>query len=57
MNKKYTFGWDQGVAIFLLMTVVIGSFVSEYFANFDNISFVIQDIAEIAIIADLGVPV
>ena len=49
MKKKYTFGWDQGVAIFLLMTVVIGSFVSEYFANFDNISFVIQDLSLIHI--------
>jgi rhamnose transport system permease protein len=51
MKKKYTFGWDQGVTAFLAITVVVGSFVSEYFANFDNLSFVIQDIAEIAIIA------
>lgn len=51
MKKKYTFGWDQGVTAFLALTIVVGSFVSEYFANIDNLSFVIQDIAEIAIIA------
>lgn len=49
--KKYSFGWDQGVTIFLVLTVVIGAFSSEYFATIDNLSFVIQDIAEIAIIA------
>lgn len=51
MMKKYSFGWDQGVTIFLVLTVVIGAFSSEYFATIDNLSFVIQDIAEIAIIA------
>ncbi|CAB4627346.1 unannotated protein [freshwater metagenome] len=51
MKKKYTFGWDQGVSVFLVLTVVVGGFISEYFATIDNISFVIQDVAEIAIIA------
>jgi rhamnose transport system permease protein len=49
--KKFTFGWDHGVTIFLVLTVVLGGFISEYFATIDNLSFVIQDIAEIAIIA------
>ena len=49
--KKINFGWDKGVALFLVLSVVFGSFSSEYFATVDNLSFVIQDMAEIAIIA------
>ena len=49
--KKINFGWDKGVALFLVVSVVFGSFSSEYFATVDNLSFVIQDMAEIAIVA------
>lgn len=49
--KKASFTWDKGVALFLVLSIVFGSFSSEYFATVDNLSFVIQDMAEIAIIA------
>lgn len=49
--KKFTFAWEHGIAVFLMMTIVVGSMISPYFATTDNLSFVIQDIAEIAIIA------
>ena len=49
--KKFTFAWEHGIAGFLMMTIVVGSMISPYFATTDNLSFVIQDIAEIAIIA------
>jgi rhamnose transport system permease protein len=49
--KKFNFAWEHGVVIFLVVVVGIGSVISPYFANTDNLSFVIQDVAEIAIIA------
>ena len=49
--KKISFGWDKGIILFLVLAIVAGSFATPYFANTDNLSFVIQDIAEIAIIA------
>ncbi len=49
--KKFVFTWDRGVGIFLIFTIIIGSFITPYFAVSSNISFVIQDIGEIAIIA------
>lgn len=49
--KNFTFTWDKGIAVLLVLSVVAGSFATPYFANFDNLSFVIQDIGEIALIA------
>jgi len=49
--RKYRFTWDKGVVLFLVASVLFGSFGSEYFATASNLSFVIQSIAEIAIIA------
>ena len=49
--KRFTFAWEHGVVVFLVVVVAIGSVISPYFANTDNLSFVIQDVAEIAIIA------
>jgi rhamnose transport system permease protein len=49
--KKLAFTWDRGVGLFLIFTIIVGSFITPYFAVSSNISFVIQDIGEIAIIA------
>lgn len=49
--KRFTFSWDRGVIAFLVLTGIVGTFVTPYFATSSNISFVIQDIAEIMIIA------
>lgn len=43
--------WDKGVSLLLLFSCLIGPFTSPYFATSSNISFVIQDIAEIMIVA------
>lgn len=43
--------WDKGVVLFLLISILISSFGSQYFATVSNLSFVIQSVAEIAIIA------
>lgn len=48
---KFHLTWDKGVILFLVIAILLGSFSSEYFATTSNLSFVIQDIAEIAIIA------
>jgi rhamnose transport system permease protein len=49
--SKGQFTWDKGVVLFLLFSILISSLGSEYFATTSNLSFVIQSIAEIAIIA------
>lgn len=49
--RKFNFAWEHGVVVFLVVVVGIGSLMSPYFANTDNLSFVIQDVAELAIIA------
>lgn len=49
--RKFHLTWDKGVGIFLVFTILLGTFSSEYFATTSNLSFVIRDIAEIAIIA------
>lgn len=48
---KISLTWDKGVILFLVFSILLGSFSSEYFATTSNLSFVIQSIAEIAIIA------
>jgi rhamnose transport system permease protein len=49
--KKLNFAWEHGVVVFLVAVIGVGSVISPYFATTDNLSFVIQDVAEIAIIA------
>ena len=49
--KKLNFAWEHGVVVFLVVVIGVGSVLSPYFASTDNLSFVIQDVAEIAIIA------
>lgn len=49
--RKFTFAWEHGVAVFLVVAIALGSGLSEFFATTDNLSFIIQDVAEIAIIA------
>ncbi|MFN2538978.1 MAG: ABC transporter permease [Mycobacteriales bacterium] len=45
------FGWDIGVLILLVLTFVIGGQLNGDFATQSNMSFVIQDIGEILLIA------
>ena len=49
--KKLNFAWEHGVVVFLVVVIGVGSVISPYFATTDNLSFVIQDVAEIAIIS------
>jgi rhamnose transport system permease protein len=49
--RKFNFAWEHGVAVFLVVAIALGSGLSEFFATTDNLSFIIQDVAEIAIIA------
>jgi rhamnose transport system permease protein len=49
--RKFNFAWEHGVAVFLVVAIALGTGLSEFFATTDNLSFIIQDVAEIAIIA------
>lgn len=49
--KKFNFAWEHGVVVFLISVIGAGSLMSPYFATTDNLSFVLQDVGEIAIIA------
>jgi rhamnose transport system permease protein len=49
--KKFKLSWDKGVGLLLILTCFVGPFTSPYFATSSNISFVIQDIGEILIVA------
>jgi len=49
MRIKFT--WDKGVVLLLIVSTIVGSFITPYFATSSNISFVIQDVGEIMIIA------
>ena len=49
--KKMSFGWDKGILVFLFLTIIVGSFITPYFANASNMSFVIQDIGEFMLMA------
>jgi rhamnose transport system permease protein len=48
---KFKFSWDRGVAVLLVLTCFTGPLFTPYFATSSNLSFVIQDIGEIMIIA------
>lgn len=49
--SKFTFSWDKGVGLFLIVAVILGTFLSDNFANASNLSFVLRDVTEFAIIA------
>lgn len=51
MMTKFGFSWDKGVGLFLIIAVVLGSILSDNFANASNLSFVLRDVTEFAIIA------
>jgi len=44
--KRINFTWDKGILVLLVLTIFVGSFITPYFANASNMSFVIQDIGE-----------
>jgi rhamnose transport system permease protein len=48
---RLRFGWDKGVVLLLVLTLVIGSLTSPRFFTASNLGFVVQDIGEIMIIA------
>ncbi len=43
--------WDKGVVVLLVVTFVVGSFVQPDFAGASNVSFILQDIGEVFIVA------
>ena len=43
--------WDKGVVVLLVLTFVVGSVVQPDFAGASNVSFILQDIGEIFLIA------
>ena len=49
--KRISFNWDKGILVFLVLTTIVGSFITPYFANASNFSFVIQDIGEFMLMA------
>ena len=49
--SRFHLTWDKGVGLFLVFTILLGTFSSEYFATTSNLTFIIRDVAEIAIIA------
>ena len=49
--SRFSFSWDKGVGLFLIIAVVLGSMLSDNFANTSNLSFVLRDVTEFAIIA------
>lgn len=49
--SKFTFSWDKGVGLFLIFAVLAGTLLSDNFANASNLSFVLRDVTEFAIIA------
>ena len=51
MMARFSFSWDKGVGLFLIIAVVLGSLLSDNFANASNLSFVLRDVTEFAIIA------
>lgn len=48
--KRLSLTWDKGVALLLVAVTVLGCFGVPYFGSTDNISFILQDIGEIALI-------
>lgn len=48
---RWNLSWDKGVALFLIFAVLLGSLLSDNFANASNLSFILRDVTEFAIIA------
>ncbi len=44
-------GWDKGVIVLLVVTVLVGAVVDPNFAGSSNLAFVIQDIGEVLLIS------
>lgn len=49
--SRFTFTWDKGIALFLVLSVTFGTLVADNFANTSNLAFVLRDVTEFAIIA------
>jgi len=49
--NRFSLTWDKGIALLLVVVTVVGIFGVPYFGSTDNISFILQDIGEIALIA------
>lgn len=49
--SRFQLTWDKGVSLFLVFVIMVGTFSSQYFATTSNLTFIIRDVAEIAIIA------
>lgn len=49
--RRFNFSWDKGVGLFLIFAVIVGSLLTDNFANASNLSFVLRDVTEFAIIA------
>ncbi len=48
---KFRLTWDRGLIILLLLTFVVGSRVSPEFIGADNVTFVLEDVTELLLIA------
>ena len=49
--SRFTFTWDKGIALFLVLSVTFGTLVADNFANTSHLAFVLRDVTEFAIIA------
>jgi rhamnose transport system permease protein len=50
-SRTGRFGWDKGIVILLLLTLLVGSRLAPEFLTRDNVGFVLQDIGEIFLLA------
>lgn len=48
---KFRLTWDRGLIVLLLLTFLIGSRVSPEFIGADNVTFVLEDVTELLLIA------
>lgn len=48
---RFKFSWDRGLVILLAVTFLIGSRVSPEFIGADNVTFVLEDVTELLLIA------
>ena len=49
--RRINLGWDKGVVLLLVVTLVVGAVVNPRFVTASNLGFVVQDIGEVMIIA------
>ncbi len=50
-SRVTRFGWDKGICVLLLVTLLVGSRLAPEFLTRDNVGFVMQDIGEIFLLA------